>query len=82
MNTIPAREIKLRGMSALDEMLRHGPVHIIQNNRPSYVVLTQEQFARLTEARSLWEWNERPVRGTRRKKDIDAQIRAQRDEWS
>lgn len=45
MNSIPAQEIKRRGISAVDEALRNGPVHIIKNNRPSYVVLTEVAFA-------------------------------------
>lgn len=32
-------------------LLQQGPVHIIRNNLPAYVVLSQEQFTRLTEAR-------------------------------
>lgn len=29
MNTIPAQEIKRRGIAAVDEALHNGPVHII-----------------------------------------------------
>lgn len=47
MNSIPAQEIKRRGISAVDEALRDGPVHIIKNNQPSYVVLTESAFAEL-----------------------------------
>ena len=47
MNSIPAQEIKRRGISAVDQALRDGPVHIIKNNRPSYVVLTEAAFAEL-----------------------------------
>ncbi len=50
MNTIPAQDIKRRGISAVDEALRAGPVHIIKNNRPQYVVLTEERFQELIEA--------------------------------
>ena len=50
MNIIPAQEIKRRGISAVDEALRDGPVHIIKNNRPSYVVLTEPAFADLQQA--------------------------------
>ncbi|MFO1419648.1 MAG: prevent-host-death protein [Candidatus Competibacteraceae bacterium] len=52
MNSIPAQEIKRRGISAVDEALRQGPVHIIKNNRPQYVVLTEERFADLLEAQA------------------------------
>ena len=50
MNSIPAQEIKRRGISAVDEALRDGPVHIIKNNRPHCVVLTEERFQELLEA--------------------------------
>jgi len=50
MNSIPAQEIKRRGISAVDEALRYGPVHIIKNNRPSYVVLTEVAFAEFLQA--------------------------------
>ena len=49
MNSIPAQEIKRRGIAAVDEALRQGPVHIIKNNRPQYVVRTEERFQELLE---------------------------------
>jgi PHD/YefM family antitoxin component YafN of YafNO toxin-antitoxin module len=52
MNSIPAQEIKRRGISAVDEALRRGPVHVIKNNRPQYVVLTEERFADLLAAQA------------------------------
>lgn len=81
MNTIPAQEIKQRGISAVDELLENGPVHVIKNNRLLYVVMSQEEYARLIERRGLWDLLDRPARGTRSKKDIDAQLRAERDGW-
>ena len=50
MNTIPAQEIKRRGISAADESLHNGPVHVIRNNQPQYVVLTEEQYQELKES--------------------------------
>ncbi|NEV64323.1 type II toxin-antitoxin system Phd/YefM family antitoxin [Thiorhodococcus minor] len=50
MNSIPAQEIKRRGIAAVDEALQKGPVHVIKNNRPSYVVLTEAAYAELQEA--------------------------------
>lgn len=49
MRSIPAREIKRRGISAVDEQLKQGPVYIIKNDEPSYVVLSQEQYEELVE---------------------------------
>jgi PHD/YefM family antitoxin component YafN of YafNO toxin-antitoxin module len=49
MRSIPAREIKRRGISAVDEQLKNGPVYIIKNDEPKYVVLSQEQYECLLE---------------------------------
>ena len=44
MNTIPAQEIKRRGIAAVDELIATGDVHVIRNNRPEYVVLTETRY--------------------------------------
>lgn len=81
MNSIPAQDIKRRGISALDELLKAGPVHVIKNNRPRYVVLSEEDYARIVQRRDVLELLDRPSRATRSKKDIDAQLRAERASW-
>ncbi len=50
MNTIAAQEIKRRGISAVDEKLGEGPVHVIKNNEPKYVVLSEERYRELIES--------------------------------
>lgn len=50
MNIVPAQEIKRRGMAAVDDALAQGPVHVVRNNRPQYVVLTEESYRELLEA--------------------------------
>ena len=50
MRSIAAQEIKRRGISIIDNIIKEGPVHIIKNNHPQYVVLTEERFQELTEA--------------------------------
>lgn len=50
MRTIPAREIKRRGISAVDDALKNGPVHVIKNDQPSYVILNEEHYRELVEA--------------------------------
>ena len=50
MQTIPAREIKRRGISAVDEALEQGPVHVIRNDDPMYVILREEQYQELLAA--------------------------------
>ena len=44
MNTISSSEIKRRGIGAVDELMENGPVHVIRNNTPDYVVLTEESY--------------------------------------
>ena len=50
MRTIPAREIKRRGIGAVDEALEEGPVHVIKNDRLAYVIMGEEQYRELVEA--------------------------------
>ncbi|HLZ69110.1 MAG TPA: prevent-host-death protein [Dehalococcoidia bacterium] len=50
MNTIPAREIKRRGISAVDELLKCGPVHVIKNDSPSYVIMDEVRYRDLIDA--------------------------------
>lgn len=47
MNTIPAQELKRRGIAAVDGLIANGDVHVIRNNRPEYVVLTEERYREL-----------------------------------
>lgn len=50
MNSIPAQEIKRRGIAAVDELIETGDVHIIKNNQPQYVVLSEARYRELIEA--------------------------------
>ena len=50
MNTIPAQEIKRRGIAAVDDLIQTGDVHIIKNNQPRYVVLSEVRYRELIEA--------------------------------
>lgn len=47
MNTIPAQELKRRGIAAVDALIASGDVHVIRNNRPEYVVLSEERYREL-----------------------------------
>jgi len=49
MNTIPAQEIKRRGIAAVDDLIETGDVHIIKNNQPQYVVLSEVRYRELIE---------------------------------
>ena len=44
MNSLSAQEIKRRGISAVDDPLKSGPVRIIKNNKPKYVVMSEKDY--------------------------------------
>jgi PHD/YefM family antitoxin component YafN of YafNO toxin-antitoxin module len=87
MHTLSALEVKRRGVAALEEALEQGPVHIIKNNRPACVVISEEDYAAILKQQklqtaSLWELlDNRPWTGKRNKKDIDKQMHHERDHW-
>lgn len=85
-NTITAQEIKRRGITAVDEALQNGPVHVIQRNRPRYVILSEEEYRRLADlprARSaLWDRLLTSSTETgRSRQEIDEQLREERGTW-
>jgi PHD/YefM family antitoxin component YafN of YafNO toxin-antitoxin module len=47
MNTIPAQEIKRRGIAAVDDLISKGDLHVIRNNQPQYVVLSEARYQEL-----------------------------------
>ena len=47
MNSIPAQELKRRGIAAVDDLIAKGDVHVIRNNQPQYVVLSEERYEEL-----------------------------------
>ncbi len=50
MNTISAQEVKRRGIAAVDELIAKGDLHVIRNNQPQYVVLSEARYQILLEA--------------------------------
>ncbi len=53
MITMPAQDVKRRGIGAVDELLAREPVHIIKNNRPMYVVLRENDYQTMMEDLAL-----------------------------
>jgi PHD/YefM family antitoxin component YafN of YafNO toxin-antitoxin module len=85
-NTLTVGEIKRRGMAAIEEGLRHGPVHIVKRNKPSAVIVSEAEYQRLTAqqpaaARGLTavQWLlAQPTAGKLSKREIDARLAAER----
>lgn len=86
MNAIPAKELKRRGVVALEEVLKKGPLQIIKRNKPTCVVLSVADFEHLTAQKSapsesLWSWTKKPATGKQSRQSIDKQVRAERTSW-
>ena len=85
-NTLTDAELKRRGMAAIEEGLRRGPVHILKRNKCVAVVLSEEEYQRLAhnrvaspEGMSAVQWLlSRPVSGKRSKAKIDAYVKGER----
>ena len=50
MYTIPAQEIKRCGIGVVDELIAKGDVHVIRNNKPQYVIVSEVRYQALLEA--------------------------------
>lgn len=50
MVAMPVQEIKRRGLSVLDDSLASGPVYVIRNNIPRYVVMSADLFREMEDA--------------------------------
>ena len=89
MNSLSAAELKRRGMAAIEEGLRHGPVHITKHNKAAAVVLSEEDYARLSRGKenkavgvTALQWLlSQPSRGTIRKDKLDRELREERESW-
>ena len=47
LNVLRSAELKRRGIAAVEEALRAGPVHLLKRNRPAAVVLSANDYQRL-----------------------------------
>ena len=43
-NRVPVREIEEHGLGVVDELLRHGPVHVVVEDYPGYVIMSEALF--------------------------------------
>jgi len=85
-NVLAVGEIKRRGMAAIEESLRRGPVHIVKRNKPAAVVLSESEYRILTAGRSATpvgmttvQWLlAYPSQSRRDKTEIDAALAAER----
>lgn len=90
MNTIAANELKRHGITAIEKLITKGPVHVIKRNQPICVVLTEDEYERLTRAAtgetsshklSVMDWFSLPSLGSKEKFELDNRLSNERDEW-
>ena len=90
MNTISANELKHHGVAAIEKLITKGPVHVIKRNQPICVVLTEDEYERLTRAAkgetsskklSVMDWFSLPPLGSEEKSELDNRLSHERDEW-
>ncbi|MDF7826037.1 type II toxin-antitoxin system Phd/YefM family antitoxin [Pontiellaceae bacterium B12227] len=82
MITIPAQDIKRRGIGAVDEFIANEPVHIIKNNQPKYVILQEEDYQMMMEDLALAriEASEADLQAGRIRKGSAAELMKELDE--
>lgn len=87
-NVLTVAELKRRGLAAIEEGLKHGPVHIVKRNKPAAVVLSEAEYQRMTRGKTdaalagmtAMQWLLTfPSTGKRTKAQIDAALKAERD---
>jgi PHD/YefM family antitoxin component YafN of YafNO toxin-antitoxin module len=47
VNYLTAQDLKRRGIGAVDHLLEEGPVYVVKNNQPRYVVLATSEYEAL-----------------------------------
>lgn len=87
MNTLTVAELKRRGLAAIEDGLRRGPVHIVKRNKPAAVVISEEDYQVLLSRGThkppgmtavQWLLVHKPI-GGRSKTRIDADLKAERN---
>lgn len=90
MQTVPASEIKRRGLAAVEDKLNLGPVHVIKNNKLACVILSEAEYARLRQAeqpkptKDIWELlltHRAAPEDQRSREEIDAALNEERNSW-
>jgi len=89
LNVLRSAELKRRGIAAVEEALRAGPVHLLKRNSPAAVVLSEADYNQLRRqadrpaaaGQSCLDWllDLPPAPQGRSKAAIDAELGQERD---
>ena len=82
MSSIPAREIKRRGMAAVEEALAEGPVQVVRDDEVRYVVLSAADYQALLDdlAEARLRASEADLAAGRAKRTTPAKLLAEIEE--
>ncbi|HRN59746.1 MAG TPA: hypothetical protein PLI44_05855 [Chiayiivirga sp.] len=86
-NTLTVAELKRRGMAAIEDGLKRGPIRIIKRNKAAAVVMSTADYERLAAAggekppgMSAMQWLlAQPARGRSSKRELDRRLDQERD---
>ena len=86
-NILTAAELKRRGMAAIEDGLKHGPIRIIKRNKPAAVIVSAAEYERLAATAgkkppgmSALQWLlTHPAKGRNSKRELDQRLRQERD---
>lgn len=86
-NLLTAAELKRRGMAAIEEGLKRGPIRIIKHNRPAAVVVSTREYERLLRPNKpagdmtalQWLLAHPAAKGELGKAEIDRRVREERN---
>ena len=89
LNVLRSAELKRRGIAAVEEALRAGPVHLLKRNSSAAVVLSEAEYNRLRRLADRpaaagqncldWLLDLPPAQQGRSKAEIDAELGQERD---
>jgi PHD/YefM family antitoxin component YafN of YafNO toxin-antitoxin module len=89
MRSLTAAEIKSRGMAAIEEGLKHGPVQLMKRNRVAGVVVSAQEYARLrplarsaSDGLTAVEWLLRRPAGNKGRRELDRALKRDRATWT
>lgn len=87
-NTLTTAELKRRGIAAIEDGLRQGPVRLLKRNKAAAIVLSPEDYERLIGRKAAgipgmtalqWLLATRPDGAGREREDIDRHLQEERD---
>jgi hypothetical protein len=89
MKSLTTAELKRRGIAAIEEGLKHGPVQLVKRNRVTAVVVSAQDYARLRplersapDGLTAIEWLLSRPAGRKTRRELDRALKHDRADWA